>query len=85
MTAEERMAYFYGEKRRNDVNPKNNPEKPISTVWFKIRFIIAIILFIAFLSLDYTGYQIKGIGSEEIVREVVNDTNILQEKFGLSL
>ena len=34
---------------------------------------IALIIFVVFLSLDYTGYKIQGIGSQEIVQQVVTD------------
>ncbi len=70
MTAEERMAYFQGEKFRTPSSQYKNSEKNIDLIFFKIKFFIAVILFVAFLSLDYTGYKIQGIGSEEIIEEV---------------
>ena len=73
MTAEERLAYFHGEKRRNPVYQTGRSEKSKDVIFLKIKFFIAVILFIIFLSLDYTGYKIKGIGSEEIIEEVVKD------------
>lgn len=39
----------------------------------RLKFFIAVLLFIAFLSLDYTGYEIRGIGSERIIQEVITD------------
>ena len=44
-----------------------------SEMCIRDRFIIAVLLFIVFLSLDYTGYKIKGIGSEDIIKEVTTD------------
>jgi len=76
MTAEERMAYFQGEKSRSTSNANMNKEKKSGTIWFKIKFMIAVLLFIAFLSLDYTGYEIKGIGSERIIQEVITDFDL---------
>ncbi len=73
MTAEERMAYFQGGKRRSPVYQTGKNEKNIDVILFKVKFFIAVILFIIFLSLDYTGYKIKGIGSEEIIQEVTKD------------
>lgn len=73
MTAEERMAYFQGEKRRNAAILEQKQEKNRDLIFFKLRFMIALILFILFLSLDYTGYEIQGIGSREIIREVEKD------------
>ena len=46
----------------------------------KIKFFVAMVLFICFLSLDYTGYEIKGIGSERIVQEVITDFDITKLK-----
>lgn len=73
MTAEERMAYFQGEKRRSPVYHTERKEQNIDLVFLKIKFMIAVLLFIVFLSLDYTGYKIKGIGSEDIIKEVTTD------------
>lgn len=73
MTAEERMAYFRGEKRRNAAILEQKQEKNRDLFFFKFRFMIALILFILFLSLDYTGYEIQGIGSREIIQEVEKD------------
>lgn len=73
MTAEERMAYFQGEKRRGQSYQVGKTEKNTDVILLKIKFFIAVILFIAFLSLDYTGYKIQGIGSEEIIQEVIKD------------
>ena len=73
MTAEERLAYFQGEKRRNTSYQYIKSEKTIDRLFLKVRFLIAVILFIGFLSLDYTGYQIKGIGSEKIIYEIITD------------
>ena len=79
MTAEERLAYFQGEKKRNTSYQNIKSEKSIDKILIKVRFLIAVMLFVGFLSLDYTGHQIKGIGSEKIIYEVVTDfdmTNI---------
>lgn len=78
MTAEERMAYFQGEKRRNTVYQTGRKERNPELLFMKIKFFIAVMLFIVFLSLDYTGYKIKGIGSEEIVRSVTEDISLLE-------
>ena len=82
MTAEERLAYFQGEKRRvSAVIPAKN-EKNVMGTMVKIKFIIAVILFIIFLSMDYTGAKFYGIGSTEIVEEFTTDWEYL-EKFTL--
>ena len=76
MTAEERLAYFQGEKRREAVNVTKNKGKSSSYNFLKIKFFITAILLIIFLSLDYTGYKIKGIGSQEIVKMVTSHTEL---------
>ena len=81
MTAEERLAYFQGEKRRNPVYQTGKKEKNIDVVLLKVKFFIAVILFIIFLSLDYTGYKIKGVGSEEIIQEVTKDFELSKEVY----
>ena len=73
MTAEERMAYFQGEKRRRTVYQESKNERNNDMMFLKIKFFVAVILFIAFLSLDYTGYKIQGVGSSEIIHEVTTD------------
>ena len=73
MTAEERMAYFQGEKYRTNGYQRNIHEKNPDGIFLKIRFFIAVVFFIIFLSLDYTGYQIHGIGSQEIMKEITTD------------
>lgn len=73
MTAEERMAYFQGEKRRTSSYQNVSKEKNTNVIFLKLKFFIAVVLFIIFLSLDYTGYKIEGIGSEEILQEVTKD------------
>ena len=73
MTAEERMAYFQGEKRRSNLYSIKTTEKNRDSIFFKLKFFIAVILFILFLSMDYTGYEIHGIGSERIIQEVTKD------------
>lgn len=73
MTAEERMAYFQGEKRRSTAYPAVSQEKTRDVIFLKIKFFTAVLLFIAFLSLDYTGFTIKGIGSSEIIQLVTTD------------
>lgn len=84
MTAEERMAYFQGEKRRSNIYGNVKNEKNPAAIWFKIKFFIAVLLFIAFLSLDYTGYEIEGVGSERIIQEVISDFDLSKiEKFTL--
>ena len=75
MTAEERMAYFQGEKRRNSPPMENTKAASRDLLYLKIKFFIAVILFVLFLSLDYTGYEIQGIGSERIIEEVTKDTS----------
>lgn len=82
MTAEERMAYFQGEKRRNSAYAQKTNEKNLDVIFFKIKFFIAVVLFIAFLSLDYTGYKVNGIGSEEIIQKVTEDIS-LPEKLNI--
>ena len=76
MTAEERLAYFQGEKRRETVNFTKNKGKASAYTFFKIKFFITVILLIIFLSLDYTGYKIKEIGSQEIVTMVTSHTEL---------
>lgn len=76
MTAEERMAYFQGEKRRTAADSVSRKEKDQSLIFFKLRFFIAVVLFIAFLSLDYTGYQVRGIGSKELMELVTTDQDL---------
>ena len=82
MTAEERRAYAYAHR-----NGKPIPYRNIKTVSAKEKvkteykllswkFLIAMILFVAFLSLDYTGYRIHGIGSSEIIGEVMRNSEI---------
>ena len=74
MTAEERMAYFQGEKQRNQ------KEKNYNLIFLKLRFFCAVVLFVLFLSLDYTGYEIQGIGSESIISEVITDFDMTAMK-----
>lgn len=76
MTAEERMAYFQGTKRRNDAYPVKTTAKSRELIFLKIRFFFAVLLFILFLSMDYTGYRFCGIGSEEIITEVTKDMEL---------
>lgn len=85
MTAEERLAYFQGEKRRAAVYHNEKSEKNWALIWLKIKFFAAVLLFVVFLSLDYTGYQIQGVGSQEIIRQVTTDSNLskIVEKFSL--
>ena len=73
MTAEERMAYFQGEKHRSTGYQVKKNEKNGTAIFLKLRFMIALIIFVMFLSMDYTGYKIQGIGSQEIVQQVVTD------------
>lgn len=73
MTAEERMAYFQGKKRRNDDRISEQKEEKRIFLFFRIKFFAAVLLFIAFLSMDYTGVAIHGVGSERIIQEVVTD------------
>lgn len=80
MTAEERMAYFQGEKSRNASYGNVKKERNSDSVFLKLKFFIAVLLFIAFLSLDYTGYEIKGIGSERIIQEVITDFDVSKLK-----
>ena len=76
MTAEERMTYFQGEKRRRTVYQESKNERNNDMIFLKIKFFVAVILFIAFLSLDYTGYKIQGVGSDEIIHEVITDFDV---------
>ena len=73
MTAEERLAYFQGEKRRNTSYYSGKSAKNMDMILFKIKFVIAVGLFVGFLSLDYTGFKIQGIGSEELINMVITD------------
>ena len=75
MTAEERLAYFQGEKRRNSSFSKSN-DRNWNLILFKIKFFLSVLLFIIFLSLDYTGYKINDIGSIEIVEMVTQNIDI---------
>ena len=85
MTAEERMAYFQGEMKRSSMYQTRKNEKNISTIFLKLKFIIALILFVVFLSMDYTGYKIQGMGSQEIVQQVITDLDFssYMEKYTL--
>lgn len=84
MTAEERMAYFQGEKRRTSIGNMQVKEKNWNLIFLKIKFFAAVIIFIVFLSLDYTGYKFHGIGSEEILKEVSSDFDLSKiEKLAL--
>lgn len=84
MTAEERLAYFQGEKSRSTTYGTVKKERNSAAIWFKVKFFAAVVLFIAFLSLDYTGYEINGIGSERIIQEVITDFELTQiEDFAL--
>lgn len=74
MTAEERMAYFQGEKRRTSGSVRET-EKNGTILILKIKFFLCVILFVLFLSLDYTGTDIRGITSADIVRAVTEDMN----------
>lgn len=76
MTAEERMAYFQGEKRRNSPSAESAKVVRRDLLYLKIKFFIAVILFVLFLSLDYTGYDFQGIGSERIIEEVTKDISL---------
>ena len=73
MTAEERLAYFQGEKRRTGQLIEQRSVKNRALIFLKLRFFVTVILFVLFLSLDYTGYQIQGIGSGELIRLVTTD------------
>lgn len=75
MTAEERLAYFQGEKRRNSSFSKSNARN-WNLILFKIKFFLSVLLFIMFLSLDYTGIKINDIGSIEIVEMVTQNIDI---------
>lgn len=80
MTAEERMAYFQGEKRRSQsIAQSGREERNVDLIFLKIKFFIAVVLFILFLSLDYTGYRFYGYGSEEIIQEVTADLELPQK------
>ena len=79
MTAEERLAYFQGERKRTPAFREQKKEKSYDKVFFKIKFFIALVLFVLFLSMDYTGYDIKGIGSGEIIEMVSNDLSFFAD------
>ena len=79
MTAEERLAYFQGEKRRTPAYREQKKEKNHDKIFLKIKFMIAVILFVLFLSMDYTGYKIHGIGSEKMIEMVGQDFKFLQD------
>lgn len=79
MTAEERLAYFQGEKRRSSSYVEQKRERNFDKLFFKLKFIVAIILLVGFLSMDYTGYQVNGIDSEKIINEVTKDCAFLKE------
>ena len=79
MTAEERLAYFQGEKRRTPVYREQKKEKNFHKILLRFKFFIAVLLFVVFLSLDYTGYEVKGIGSERIIEEVTKDFSFLKD------
>ena len=79
MTAEERLAYFQGEKKRTPVYREEKKERNFDKIIFKFKFFVAVLLFVVFLSLDYTGYDIKGIDSERIIQEVTKDFKFLNE------
>lgn len=76
MTAEERMAYFQGAKKRPSQSNVEIKEKNWNLIFLKIKFFIAVIIFIIFLSMDYTGYEFYGIGSEKIIKEVTSDFDL---------
>ena len=79
MTAEERMAYFQGERKRVPAFREQKKEKNYDKIFLKVKFSIAVVVFVVFLSMDYTGYRIKGIGSEQIITEVTKDFTFLKE------
>ena len=79
MTAEERLAYFHGEKRRDNAEFTKKQEKNTTLIVLKLKFFLAVILFVVFLSLDYTGYKFYGIGSEEIMDVVTTDLKLPEE------
>ena len=73
------MAYFQGEKRRSSPYQSEKNGKNPELIFLKIKFFVAVILFIVFLSLDYTGYKINGIGSAEIIEQVTTDFEFLKK------
>ena len=76
MTAEERLAYFQGEKHRSKVSQIEKNGKNTSVLLLKIKFFVAVVIFVLFLSLDYTGYEFHGIGSEEVISYVITDIDL---------
>ena len=80
MTAEERMAYFQGTKRRSDVYHEKTKFSNRELIFFRIRFFLAVMIFILFLSMDYTGYKFRGIGSEEIIEKITCNFDFEQFK-----
>ena len=75
MTSEERMKYFQGQRRTGLVQPTKDVRISSRKTAFQSKLSIVILLMILFLSLDYTGYRIKGIGSNEVVRAVTSNSS----------
>jgi hypothetical protein len=70
MTSEERMAYYMNQRsgKREKISYKQT-----NTGAKRIRISLTLLLMIVFLSLDYSGCKIGGIGSEEIIQFVITD------------
>lgn len=49
--------------------------------WYRIRFYIALILFVCYLLLDYSGQSVRDISSEQIVAVIQEDS---YEKLGIN-
>ena len=78
-----RRGIFYDSRRENGIFSGSKKEnipikcadkgKKLESDFLKIKFFIAVMIFIIFLSMDYTGYEFYGIGSEKIIKEVTSD------------
>ena len=79
MTLEERRAYADAQRNKRVITQKRVIKK--EKKGFDWKILIALMLSVVFLSLDYPGHTIRGIGSEEIVREVTTDSEIFLEYF----
>lgn len=81
MTSEERMKYFQGQKKRVSSRVEQQDHVGSQRKLLKSKIFVLMLLMIAFLSLDYTGYKIQGIGSKEIIHEVTSDFNFKKLNF----
>jgi len=78
------MAKVYGQYRKMLLEQRQfqssaNPvdwEENISTLYFRIRFYICLILFVSFILLDYTNIKIMDISSKLVVDAIIEDQQI---------